>query len=104
MRKINLQIRVTVAQLASLVKAIHFAGLAINRPADVVDVAIRVAEKMFNATDFPFTEEQAEEFLQRVGFHVPIQDEVKDALIAALNRRKNSQEELENLIESFGRT
>lgn len=102
MKKIHIQCRTTIVKLASVARGMHKAGLLLSRPSDILDAALDASEKLFNAVPFQ-TEDDAEAYLQRVGFKSADQIAQRKIILDAVSKKSIAMDELEDLIEEVGK-
>lgn len=103
MKKIHIQCRTNLIKLASVARGMHKAGLLLSRPSDILDAALDAAEKLFNAVPFR-TEEEAEFYLQKVGFRLADQLMQRKVIMDAVSKKSWAMDELEDLIDRVGKS
>lgn len=102
MKKIHLQGWTSSAKLAAVVRGLHKAGLYISRPTDVIDISLDAALQLFNAEPFS-REDEADEYLNKTGFHSSVRERNKQSFIKAAGSKNLARTELEDLIEQVRR-
>ena len=102
MKKIHIQCRTSLIKLASVARGMHKAGLLLSRPSDILDASLDASEKLFNAVPF-LSEEDAEAYLQRVGFKSSDQIAQRKIIMDAVSKKSIAMDELEDMIEKVGK-
>lgn len=102
MKKIHIQGWTSSIKLATVVRGMHKAGLYISRPTDVIDASLDAASKLLNADPF-FKENEANEYLNRAGFHFSARERNRQNFLEAASSKNLAKTELEDLIEQVRR-
>lgn len=97
MKKIHIQIWIPITKVAEVAKAMHEKGLYLVKPADILRFCFDSAYNILDASQL--SEEEAVQFLKKVGYFPTEEEQRKQSLIATLAKRKTAHDELEDLIE-----
>ncbi len=101
MKKIHIQVWMPITKVAEVAKAMHKKGLYLVKPADILRFCFDSAYSILSAS--PLSEEEAIQFLKRVGYFPTEEEQRKQSFITTLTKKKMVTEELEDLIEQVRR-